>query len=247
MKRKFNKICAVLAVCCIYITNIACAQQEVVHTDPKLYIGLSGGLSVPMGNFAKANYADPKSGFAKTGANIGVTGTYLLTKHFGITALVSYQVYGFKSAQNLANGYKDDFAVDSATAQINGINYSINVLVGPYYTSALYHNLYLDVRVLAGITSAHLAGNTIYLEDQTDATFGQNQSSATAFAFQLGGALRYNLCKHWGLSLGVDYFSSKPDFSIDNTNRKNEAGRMLTAYHQPIQGINTNLGIVYRF
>jgi hypothetical protein len=247
MKRKFNRICAVLVMCCTFIINSTYAQQEMVHPDSKLYIGISGGLSVPMGNFARTDYADSKSGFAKMGGNIGITGTCFLTKHFGITALVSYQGYGFKSAQNLANGYKEDFAVDSATATIQGSNYTIDALVGPYYSCTLRRNLFLDVRALAGITSAHLAGNTIYLEDQTAATFGQKESAATALAVQFGAAIRYNLCKHWGVSLGLDYFSSKPDFSIENTNRKNEAGRIINSYHQPMQGINTNLGLVYRF
>jgi len=218
-----------------------------VSAQAQHFIGVTGGLSIPSGNFTKTDYADSKSGFASGGGNIGVTGTYFLTKHFGINGLVSYQGYGFKGAQDLADGYKEDFEIDSATVLIKGRNYGINVLVGPYYALPVARNFFIDARVLVGITSAHLAGNEVYIEDQSDGTFAQQAASAAAFGLQAGLAARYNLSRHFGIMLHGDYFSSKPNFTVSNTNRANEAGRVLTGYNQPISGINLNLSLVYLF
>lgn len=247
MNNRFKNIFIAVAALCIFVSVNTNAQdlEAGSKTGEKWYFGITGGLSSPFGNYTKTDYADNKSGFASGGGNIGITGTYFITKHFGINALVSYQGFGFHGAQNLADGFKDDFAIDSSTVNIEGSNYNLNFLIGPYYSVPLGKHFSVDFRVLVGLTSAHLAGNQVFVEDQGDATFMQKKASATAFGMQAGAGLRYNFSSHFGLMLNLDYFNSKPNFSIENSNRANEAGRKLTTYNQPIQGLNTNLTLVY--
>jgi len=240
-----KKIQLCLAFLAMFAAGKTQAQEAAANRYTKLYIGITGGISAPQGNFTKTDYSDPASGFAKTGGNIGLTGTYFFTKNWGINALVSYHGYGFHGAQNLADGYKEDFAVDSTTLNVNGSNHSINFLIGPYYSLPVAKKLFVDFRLLGGLSAANLAGNTVQLEDQEAATFSQDKATATAFAWQAGAALRYNTSKHFGVLLNVDYFSSKPNFSIENTNRANEAGRKITSYNQPIQGLNVNITLAW--
>jgi hypothetical protein len=229
-------IFTILAALLTVITNKSNAQ--------KIYIGITGGLSSPSGNFAKSDYNDNSSGFASSGSNIGVTGIFFLNKRFGIGGLISYQHFGFKGLQSLADGYKDAFDVDSTTVNTLGNNHTINILVGPYYSIPLT-KLHIDFRLLVGLVNATLAGNEVYLEDNAATTFSQKQATASAFGTQLGVSLRYPVTHQVSIAAGIDYFYSNPNFTIENVNRHNNAGRILTNYNQPIAGLNANLSLLF--
>ena len=151
-------------------------------TAQDLMIGLTGGTSAPFGNFTKTDFNDPKSGFAGTGLNMGITGTKMLSKNFGISALISYHGYSFKGLQVLADNFKDAFAIDSSTVNVVGSNYSLNFLVGPYYSLPIGKKLSFDSRLLVGWVNAHLAGNQVFFEDQAASTFTQKASTANTIA-----------------------------------------------------------------
>lgn len=208
------------------------------------YIGITGGFSPVFGNYAKADYENPKSGFAASGMNFGVTGVYFLKGHFGIKGLVSFNAFGFHGGQNLADGYKEAFDLDEATFTQKGNNQAFNILVGPCYSFPFAQRFHFDLGVLVGYTRAQLAGNEVLLEDESK--IEQEKSVASAFGYQLEAGLRYDLGNHFGLGLSAGYFGAKPDFKIENQNRVNEAGRRLNDYHQSIQTVNFNLAVSYR-
>ncbi|HET8573694.1 MAG TPA: outer membrane beta-barrel protein [Edaphocola sp.] len=249
MKNKIIMI-STLLVCCLFTALGAKAQnsQNGIETSlkEKAYIGITGGFSPVFGNFSKAEYSDPKSGFASSGMNIGLTGVYFIKHHFGIAGLISYNGYGYHGAQSLADGYKEAFDLDSTTLYRKGNNRAFNILVGPYYSLPLSDRLHLDFSVLLGYTNAQLSGNELFLEDGVGNQFEQKPATASAFGYQAGAGLRYDLARHFGVGVQAAYFGAVPDFKIDNINRKNEAGRLLTRYHQPIQSLNLNLMLSYR-
>ncbi len=229
----------------IICANNAKAQQPNMQDKPGFIFGLTGGLSAPGGNYTKTDFNDPKSGFAGPGFNIGVTGTWFINKNWGINALISYHSYSFKGLQVLADGFKDAFAIDSSTVNTQGSNYSMNFLVGPYYSLPIGKKFSFDSRLLVGLVNAHLAGMQMFFEDQAASTFTQKESTANTFGLQLGIGGRYAISKHSGIMLNIDYFYSKPDFSINYENRNNNAGRWITSYNEPIAGLNTNLTLYY--
>jgi hypothetical protein len=226
---------------------LAVISLAALHSNAQTFIGISGGLSVPGGNYSKADYYNDKSGFAKTGFNIGITGAWFFKKsHWGIGGLASLTHFGFKNAKGLAEGYKDGFDLDSTTIYIKGSNQAINVLVGPYYDIS-FGKFNLDLRALGGMVHATLPGNEVYLEDGIGNQLIQKKATATTFGWDGGASLRYAICSHIGILLSVDYFYSKPDFKIDNENRPVNAGRKVAEYKEPISGLQTNLGVVYTF
>jgi opacity protein-like surface antigen len=75
----------------------------------------------------------------------------------------------------------------------------------------------------------------------------QEKSTANSFGFDLGAGVSYPVIPKLAINLRADYFYSDPDFKISNTNRQNNAGRLVSEYHQPLTGINISLGIAYRF
>jgi hypothetical protein len=100
---------------------------------------------------------------------------------------------------------------------------------------------------MTGLVHAQLAGYEVLLEDNTDGTFQQKAANTNAIGFQAGTAVRYDLCKHFGVMINLDYYYSKPDFTIENVNRNNNSGRLITNYNEPIAGVNANLSLVYKF
>jgi len=239
-----KQLIVIFSTVLVLFSSISQAQQTAMFG--RFMLGITGGLSSPSGNFTKTDYDDPKSGFAGSGSDFGVTGTWFLNKHFGISALVSYHQYSFKGTQNMASGFQDGFDVDSASFTVKGSNHTLNVLIGPYYSIGITDKLSVDIRALVGLTNATLAGNNVWLEDSGNLfNFSQNEATVTTFGMQGGAGLRYNFTSHFGLMLNVDYFYSKPDFSIDNVNRNNVAGRNIPSYNEAIAGISTNLTLVY--
>lgn len=211
-------------------------------------IGITSGFTIPTGNFAKTDYNNAASGFAGPGYNIGITGSWQLGKHFGISALVSYQQYSFRGIQNLADGFHESFDVDSASATTRGSNHSVSILAGPYYSMPLSAKLSIDFRVLIGIVNSTLAGWDVVLTDAgiTHPPLTQNVSNAVALGGQAGIGVRYKISEHWAVMVNGDYCYSKPDFSVVNLDRLANAGRLINNYNQPIAGMNTNISLLYK-
>lgn len=251
-----NKLFSTILIITSYITvskpAFAQAPSAQSWSSPVFTIGITGGASIPMGNFSKTDYYNAASGFAGSGSNFGITGTWYLgrKKHWGITELFSYQHFGFSGGQNIANGmqsFPDGFDVDSVTFGVRGSNHTFNFLVGPSYTINPNSRLNVAMRLLVGFVNASLAGNNITLTDGgiTDPTFYQAVSWANSFGGQVGVGLRYNITHHVGIGVNADFFYSKPDFEVNNINRNNSAGREIYSYNQPVEGVNANLTLFY--
>jgi opacity protein-like surface antigen len=219
------------------------------------FIGINGGISIPTGNWARANYVvntqayqnDP-SGFASVGGIVALDGAYFFSKHIGIGALISYATYKTKDLDTLSGGYQESFDVDQVTTTAN--SYKIwNFLPGLYFKFPAGKKLSVTGRALAGITYASTPQYSVDVEDGgvDDGTFYQKSANKTSFAFAAGAGLSYPLMKCFAINLHGDYFYSKPDFTIENSARENAAGRLVTNYNEPLSGINVSLGVALLF
>src|ERR1700743_2015391 len=114
MRKELMAICTIFALVCgngkkANGQGVAPAQTTKAND---IMITVTGGLSQPFGNFTKTDFSDPTSGFAGTGYNAGISGVWMLSPHFGISAMVSYQRFAFKGLQTLADSFKEAFAID---------------------------------------------------------------------------------------------------------------------------------------
>jgi hypothetical protein len=241
-----KKLFIVLTVSICGLTAIA--QKKDAKETPsfsRFVLSINGGISSPTGSFSKGDYADEKSGFASTGGNFNITGTYYLSKHFGIGALVGYSSFGSKGAQSLSDGYKEDSGTDSTTLYKKGSNHSFSVLVGPYYQIISCKKLSLNVHVLGGYTNTHLAGFQIFYEDYLDNAMSQREASGGAFGLQAGLGVQYHITPKLSVQVTGDYFTSKPNIAISYDNFIVNSGRKLSSYNESISGINATVGIAY--
>jgi len=75
----------------------------------------------------------------------------------------------------------------------------------------------------------------------------QQSASKTSFGFDGGIGLSYSIVKCLSVRLLGDYFYSKPKFHYENTQRLNEAGRLINNYNQALAGFNVSFGVAYVF
>lgn len=229
------------------ITMFGCGFAALAQkSTSKFILSINGGIASPVGNFAKGDYADEKSGFAKTGPHFNLAGTYYLNKNWGVGMLVGYSQFCYKGSQSLSDGYKEDSGTDSTTLYQKGTNHSLSILIGPYYRLDAGKKISIDIRLLGGYVNTHLAGFQIFYEDYTDNAMTQKESSAGAFGIQAGVGVQYHITNNLSVQINGDYFTSKPDIPINYENFVVNSGRRLSSYNESISGINATIGFAYR-
>ena len=232
----------------LFVIDYLQAQDKV-----KNFIGLSTGVSVPTGEFAKTDVGsfgawNNTSGFAKTSFNIGVDGAYYFLKRLGIAGTITYSDHGALNASDvskLAQGYQQAFDVDQDSAASSGRYKALNVMLGPILSLPCKKFIF-DFRAMAGILKSFSTPqiNSTLTDASINYPFSQLSSTASAFGLQAGVGVRYALTETWALSLKADYFYSS-GVKITNENRKNNAGRLETK--QEMSWVNVSAGIAYTF
>jgi opacity protein-like surface antigen len=222
------------------------------------FIELDGGASLPMGNWSKVSTAsslmsingtiNDKSGYASVGGFGAIDGAWFFSKHFGIGGMFKYGAYGVKGIDSLSQGYEESFDVD--TTRTKATSYKMwSIMPGLYFDLPLAKKWGFTARALVGVTDATTPRITVGIEDGgiEDPALVQYASSKATVAFDLGAGLRYNLNRCLALDLRADYFYTKPDITIENGPRNNNAGREVYEYNQSLASLNFSLGIAYRF
>lgn len=159
--------------------------------------------------------------------------------------MVGYSQFGFKGAQNLSDGYKEDSGTDSTTMYVQGHNSNLSILAGPYYSLPVSDKFTIHFRALAGYVNTHLAGFQVFYEDYTDNVMTQKKSSGGGFGYQLGTGVAYAVSSKVAIQANVDYASSKPSINISYDNFVVNSGRRLSTYNQSLSTINATLGVAF--
>jgi len=224
------------------------AMSNLSAQDTKFMISVGGGISMPMGNITKTDYADLSSGFAKTsGTMFSFDGAYKLNKSYGVGLHFSMMAYDINHADILDSGAVDAYAVDEATVTTKGWAF-MNILPYFYYSFVSTDKFSLDGRILLGYQSVTTPSIDILLEDHPNHLI-QDASTGGGLAYGIGIAGRYDLFKNIGLRLGVDYIMSKPNVTITNEDILNTfpTFRVMTKYNETIGMLNATLAVTYSF
>jgi hypothetical protein len=244
------KLVVLIAALCSCVTSYAQKGMS--------FIGVDGGVSVPLGVWGKTSTASElmsidgtvgdKNGYAKPGGFFSVDGAWFFSKHFGIGGLFKYGTYDLKGVDSLSQGYEESFDVDTTRTTVT--NYKQwSILPGIYYNQSILKKLAFTARVLVGVAHSSTPEINVGIEDGgiPDPAVVQSSASKTSFAADAGVGLVYNLTRCIGIRLRADYFYTKPDLSIANSGRNNNAGREVSDYDQALSSVNFSLGVAYTF
>lgn len=212
------------------------------------YIGLSIGPSFTLGNFAKTNYSDSISGWAKTGVMLEFDYAYRITHNFGAIGIISFSSNAFN---NLA--YRDslDVAHPDTTFSVEGVsNWSGGgIMIGPYLRFPLGENLSWDIRAVFGLYGGTTPRITIRATDDITGEelepFTQQPHRAFSFAYLIGTGFKYRLSNYYILLFG-DYTSTSLQF--DNYYQRDVYDQAYeTPYKQKIEYFSVTAGVGYFF
>ncbi len=220
-------------------------------TSTGSFIGLLGGLSMPMGNFKNVRYYDTTSGFAGKGSTFGIEGAYFFSKYVGFGGMMSYTSFNVSTLglDSISRGYQLDFFSDQTSTTINSPYKIWTLMPGIYLRYPLSDKLSINGKVLAGLTIATTPNIEVDVWDGgvDDGIFRQLPCTTTALGVVGGLGVSYNICKNIAVNLQGNYFYSKPDFFLENSNRQVKAGRLINEYNQPLTFMNFSLGLAYTF
>jgi hypothetical protein len=237
----------------IFLLAALCSNVSVFSQS---FIGVDGGVSLPLGNWGKTSTAtemtsingtvNDKSGYAKTGGSFAVDGAWFFSKHFGIGGQFNSGTHSLKGVDSLSQGYEESFDVDQTSTSVT--NYKLwSILAGLYYDWHFTRKLALTARALAGVAHVSTPAIHVAIEDGgiDDPPVIQESAGKAAFAADGGVGLQFGVLKFLAIRLRADYFYTKPAIAIRNSGRNNNAGREVNQYDQPLSSMNFSLGVAY--
>jgi len=232
--------------------SLQCISQT--HNERAALLEIGYGVAIPLGAFEKSDVKDSASGYATSGTNLNVIFTYMVSKKIGVSAMISSSVNklnegGVKEKFNIyAKRIGDAFVSDIQYAKWNTTAY----LAGGQFIQPLQKAAF-NFQLLAGYSRTEFpeVNAIIYKDSLIDAiTVDQYaESVASAFCFNVGAGLKYNVSDIMCINLNANYFSANPEFddvkTIGKVNGNTE--EEVYSYHQKISLLNVTVGVGFRF
>jgi opacity protein-like surface antigen len=241
----------------VILLLVMCSAAQAQNNN---FISVFGGITSPSGNWTKTTYnanevgawlpTDPDnlaSGFAGSGNTFGIEGAYFFSKYFAAGIMVSYSNFYSAGQSALSAGYQQSYDVDSVATTV-GAGYTMwTIMPGIYFKYPLSDKFSVTAKVLVGLTSTTTPEIDVHVWDGglDDGVFTQQKSTASAFGYLAGVGVSYKVLDNIAINLQGNYSSTKPDFTINNTNYNNTAGRRITEYNQPLTAMSFTLGVSY--
>ncbi len=241
-----------LAGLLVNIMNVAGAQDKSdLNSPPTGYFELGVGLTQPMGHFANemgtsyGTYALPGNDFSLS------FGVPIDHSYFGVAFMYSY----YYNAYDI-NTYVDNIQVSDQTNSYYPLRrdgYSENMIMGGLYVTIPAKRLSLDFRVLGGVALCALpevdyGAEATSLTATNDFEWDTYHSNSSAFAFDVGGGLRY---RFWRTTLmaGVDFVTTSvmANTTQQYTDQYGNASYTHISNTVPISLMSYSIGIGYSF
>lgn len=216
------------------------------YSQDRGHIGLSVGLSAPMGDFANNKSSDENAGFATAGLLFDFSLNYKLNKTIGIEGLVRVQSNG-TDADALADEFSAITLPGTSGTVESGKWLSVGILGGISATFPLTERFGFNSKILIGVQSSTSPELTVTLNGPGGyAWVKQESGNGTAFAYLIGAGFNYGITEKADLLINIDYLGAEPEFSdVETTTSLGDSSK--GSFDQPMSTINFGLGIALKF
>ena len=226
-----------------------CSSPHVQSQEGDVYVSLGGGASIPLSDYAKTDFSDESSGFARVGGNFNINFGYRFNEFFSISGLLNGCVNRndyVKLQDWLTQEFSD--ALPDTRWIVESKNWGLGgLLAGPVGSIPLISNrLFIDVRLLGGILYFYSPGIYVTGKEtgEDDKIINIEQSSAPSWVVDAGAGIRYSRTRKQYFILYADYMYAQPYFSDVRTNTNIGFERDKT-FTQQIGVVNISIGIGY--
>jgi hypothetical protein len=215
------------------------------------YLGLTVGPSFPLSDFAKTDFSDSTSGFAKTGINLKFVYSYRIANNFGIQAHFVYNTNDInnnsltKEANKIFPGYS--FSAYSKRPWSSG-----GVYAGPFVRIPFNDDFSWDIRAMIGLAGAYspqFTINGIVPETNQKTQYYREFAKTFGIGFSFGTGFKYRI-KNYLLLLNADYYYSNLNFKEVTgwgwTSPENLTGDPYNIkVEQKVNNISISIGFAY--
>ena len=213
------------------------------------------GVAIPFGMFESSDINDSASGYASSGTNLNVIFTYLVGKKVGVSAMISSSVNKLNEVgiKNKFNVYAKRIHNEAVVSDIQLAKWNtIAYLAGAQFIQPLQKASF-NMQLLFGYSRTEFPeSNVIIYKDTTIDPINVDQyaeSVASAFCYNIGAGLKYNISDIMCININANYFSANPEFDdvktigVINGNTEEE----IYSYHQRVSLLNVTVGVGFRF
>lgn len=216
-----------------------------VAQEGEVYVSIGGGVSIPLADYAKSDFDEESSGFAKPGGNFNINFGYRLNEYLSLTGLLDGCVNRLdyiKMQDQLTESMPDkSWVVESKNWGLGGL------MIGATGSLPLVTNrLFIELRALGGFLYVNSPARYITgTEDGAeDIKIDTEQYSSLSWSLDFGAGLRYNRSRNQYFILYADYMLAHPYYTGVQT-VSNIDFEWEDAFSQKISTINISLGIGY--
>lgn len=227
-------------IACLTIVSYCEAQQE-----PKGYVGMSLGPSIPLNDFASSNSQNEDAGFASNGAIFDLSFAYKLGNgNFGITGLLRGQENNFNTSE-MEEGLSKLYGSSNWTVESDGWIQGA-LMLGGFGSFPISDKATFNIKGMLGymvpsspdltITSTSILG-TIWIE--------QSRKTIATVGYLLGAGFNFSITDNLYLSTSLDMMNTNAEFK--NVKLTASDGLIDTyTFAQKIQTLNIALGIGFQ-
>jgi hypothetical protein len=213
------------------------------HAQEK-YLSITGGYTVPVGNFAESDLNNSESGYAQKGYNFSFEMSFYFNDFFGVGANLRFSSCNFNS-KFFNDKLKERFKNDVDTINLTSSNYHLqNFLFGPYFKLDIGEYVAIYGKTFIGVMSTYRPNQIIVYRPYGEAmitkeTLGKYTGS---FAYNFGAGALFKLNSRLGLNVTADYIAGNPTFETYNFKTLETVKKK-----QPIAYFNYNAGVLLTF
>ena len=215
-------------------------------------VSFSGGYSLPVGQFARQNFGDPKAGLAGSGVYAQLNYERKLADHFGLRLTGSLNI-NKTDAQTLIDEYSVILPkAETYTWQKEASTWQLGaLLLGPSGYLAL-GSVELEGHVQGGVVLAESPSVTLFgisSSDGPDVQGSVTQASTKAFGFGAGASVRFRLTDWLRLQLTADAIGAKMQLKDVTTYRRfgSFVLQETTSPKRFVSVVNVGAGLVFGF
>jgi len=208
------------------------------------FIELSGGPSIPFGEFANSDANDPSSGYATVGGRIALKLGLNFTPNYGLVSILIGNMNGTdteplrKLIDQQNPGY--NWSIESGNWRIGGAMLGLR---SRFIAKSITYNIDIYGGGINSyspeITATSSPNNSIKLEDK----------SVFALAFLISAGMSYEIGDNISLTGSMEFLGAKQSFT--DVNRISTIGGTTTtttvSYDQSYNAFNIILGLKYSF
>lgn len=222
---------------------------SLISQEGEVYVSINAGVSIPLLDYAEADFDNESSGFARPGGTLKIDFGYGLNDYLSLAGMFVGGVNRFDYVElqdwlteNFASSLPDTrWVVESKSWGIGGLLAGVRG-----HLPLVTNRLFLEANAMGGFIYVYSPGRYITgVEDgEEDLLITTEQYASLSWALDAGLGLRYKRTRTQYFVLSADYLIGNPKYNgVETTS--NIGLEVADSFSQRVSTLNITLGLGY--